>query len=102
MIEFRVHPHDKYDRDNQNLHTVQTISVLDLLVGTEFDFVTISGKTLRVKVNPKTQPNSKLKLAGEGMPTQFGFGDQYITLKPYIPDIIDQRITDCILQYRQQ
>ena len=37
-----------------------------------------------------------LRLGGEGLPRQQGYGDQLIVLKPYIPDIIDQSIIDSI------
>lgn len=75
----------------------QKISILDLIIGKTFKFTTISGKTLDVTVKPKTQPNSTLRLTGEGMPRNQGYGDQLIVLKPYMPDIIDQTIIDSII-----
>jgi DnaJ-class molecular chaperone len=69
-------------------------------VGTTFEFTTISGKTLEVKVPPKTQPYMQLKIAGQGMPingtTQYG--DQIILIKPFIPDTINSEITESILR----
>ena len=78
--------------------------MLDLIVGTTFHFTTIGGKTLDVTVQPKTQPFMHLKLTGHGMPIQGtnAFGDQIILLKPFIPDNIDNRITDSILQSKSQ
>lgn len=102
LVEFRTQPNAKFDRDGSNLYTIVDISVLDLIVGTTLDFTTISGKSLKVKVPPKTQPGHKLRLQGEGMPVNNSFGDQYILLKPFIPDIIDKRITDSILQSKQK
>jgi DnaJ-class molecular chaperone len=80
------------------------ISVLDLIVGTTFEFTTLGGKTLQVAVKPKTQPYMQLKLSGHGMPiygTPNHFGDQIILLKPYIPDIIDSTIIDSIVKSKQ-
>jgi DnaJ-class molecular chaperone len=102
LVDFRVHPHTKYDRVGQNLQATQRISVLDLIAGTSFEFTTISGKTFTVDVKPGTQPDATLRIAGQGLPIMNSsqFGDQLILLKPFIPDKIDSRITDSILQSR--
>jgi DnaJ-class molecular chaperone len=76
--------------------------VLDLIVGTQVRFVTISGKEFEVNIPPNTQPFMQLKIAGQGMPipntTQYG--DQILLLKAIIPDKIDSRIVESILQYK--
>ena len=104
LVEFRVHPHQLYDRVGQNLQSVKRISVLDLIVGTEFEFLTISGKTFTVKVKPGTQPDSTLRISGQGLPfmDEQGNGDQLILIKPFIPDKIDKQITDSILRSQGQ
>ena len=74
--------------------------MLDLIIGTSFSFTTISGKTFEVDVKPGTQPDSTLRIAGQGLPANSGYGDQLILIKPFIPDKIDKRITDSILQHK--
>jgi curved DNA-binding protein len=103
LVEFRIQNHLKYDRHGQDLHSNHQISVLDLITGTSFEFTTISGKTLEVSVKPKTQPFMQLKLVGQGMPilNSSRYGDQIILLKPFIPDTIDQRIVDSILESKK-
>lgn len=100
LIEFRIHPNSRFERDGPNLYSVKDVNIFDLIVGSSLVFETISGKKLEVTIPPKTQPGHKLRLAGEGMPHGPGYGDQYILLKPFIPDTIDKRITDSILQFR--
>jgi DnaJ-class molecular chaperone len=87
-----------------DLYANYSISILDLIVGTSFEFTTVSGRTLEVSVAPKTQPYMHLKLSNHGMPIHGtnAYGDQIILLKPFIPDIIDSRITDSILQSKTQ
>jgi DnaJ-class molecular chaperone len=99
IVEYRIHNHLKYERKMNDLYSNHSISVLDLIVGTTFDFITISGKKLEVTVQPKTQPYMHLKLSNQGLPIQGTnqYGDQIILLKPFIPDTIDSRITDSIL-----
>lgn len=101
IVEFRVRKHLKFDRMGNDLIANYPISVLDLIVGTTFEFTTLGGKTLEVSVKPKTQPHVQLKLAGHGMPIYGApnqYGDQILLLKPFIPDTIDQSIIDSIVQ----
>ena len=101
IVEFRVQKHLKFDRSGNDLVCNHSISVLDLIVGTTFEFTTLGGKTLEVTVKPKTQPYMQLKIANQGLPivgNPNAYGDQIILLKPFIPDIIDSRIIDSIMQ----
>lgn len=100
IIEFLILPNLTYERRGCDLYANYPISVLDLISGTNFDFKTISGKTLNVSVKPRTQPFMQLKIPGQGMPKNNSgqYGDQIILLKPYIPDIIDNTIIEAIQQ----
>jgi DnaJ-class molecular chaperone len=104
IVEFKIIPHLKYDRNGNDLLSNHPISILDLITGTSFEFTTLSGKTFEVTVKPKTQPFMQLKIAGQGMPIHGTnqFGDQIILLKPYIPDIIDESIMNSILQSKNK
>lgn len=101
FIDFRVLPHQRFQRNGHDLIAERAISMLDLIVGTSFKFTTISGKSLDVVVKSQTSPNSTLRITGEGMSKQYGYGDQLIVLKPYMPDIIDKTIIDAIKASKQ-
>jgi DnaJ-class molecular chaperone len=96
IVEFKIYPHSKFERQGLNLVSTVSISVLDLIVGTTLTFTTIGGKILEVNVLPKTQPDSHLKLSKQGLVNNSLIGDQIILLKPFIPDIIDQDIINSI------
>lgn len=100
LVEFNVLPDLKFDRRGNDLYCNQSISVLDLIVGTSIDFVTLSGKTLQITIKPQTQPHANIKLNGYGMPVPNTslYGDQYLLIKPYIPDNISSEIIDSILR----
>lgn len=102
IVEYRIQPHLKFERRGADLTANQSISVLDLIVGTTIEFETISGKTFQVTVPPKTQPHMNLRITGQGMPVYGSphYGDQIILLKPFIPDNIDSAIIDSILRSR--
>lgn len=102
LVEFFVMPDLRFERHENNLVCNHSISVFDLIVGSNFEFTTISGKTLNVNVKPGTQPHSQLKLGGFGMPIMNSglYGDQIILLKPYIPDNIDSNLIDAIKRFK--
>ena len=104
VVEFNVMPDLRFDRKGNDLYCNYSISVLDLIVGTDFNFKSISGKELNVTIKPKTQPFQNVRLLGHGMPiiNTNMFGDQYILLKPFIPDNIDNEIIDSILRSRSK
>jgi DnaJ-class molecular chaperone len=98
LVEFRVHPHPKFDRNGFDLISTEEVSILDLIVGTVLKITTLGGKELEVTVPPKTNPGAMMRVSGQGLPYQGGFGDQMIVLKPVMPAIIDSRIIDSINQ----
>jgi len=104
LVEFHVQPHLKFERRGNDLYCNQKVSVLDLIVGTTVNFITISGKEFEVTIPPKTQPFMQLKIPGQGMPigNSNQFGDQILLLKPFIPDIIDDEITQSILRSKSK
>lgn len=104
IVEFKVTPHLKFERRNNDLYSNFPISILDLITGTTIDFTTMSGKTFQVNVPPKTQPYMQLKIANQGMPIMGTsmFGDQILLLKPFMPDNIDNEITESILRSKNK
>jgi|TARA_R110000822_G_scaffold205856_2_gene342267 curved DNA-binding protein len=109
VIDFNVLSDSWFDRHGNHLVCTHNISVLDLIVGTNFKFTTISGKILNVTVKSGTPPNTQIKLAGQGMPIADArgpnvdsgqFGDQLILLKGIIPVNIEQGIIDEIIKYK--
>lgn len=104
LVDFVVQADLKFERKENDLVSQHAISVLDLIVGTTFQFTTISGKLVNVNVKPKTQPYMQLRLPGHGMPIKDTgyYGDQLILLKPIIPDNIDNDIIDSILRSKSK
>ena len=97
LVQFVVLPDLRFDRKGNDLYSHYSVSVLDLIVGTKFKFTTIDQRILEVRINPKTQPYMQLKIPKAGMPDKKGgLGDQFILLKPYMPDNISHEITTAI------
>lgn len=102
IVEYRIHPHSKFERREYDLYATQEIDILDFIVGGNFEFSTISTKTFEVGIKSKTLPGSMVKLTGQGLKRGAGFGDQYILLKPKFSDTIDQNVIDSILESKRK
>lgn len=102
IVEFRTQKSLQYERRGADVVSVHSVSVLDLIVGTSFEFKTIGGKTLEVTIPPNTQPFQHLKLTGHGLPhyNSNTFGDQIIELKAFIPANIPTDVITAIKQYQ--
>lgn len=102
LVEFLVMPDLKFERRQNDLVANHMVSILDLVVGSTFQFTTIDEKIIEVKIPARTQPYMMLKIAGYGMPAGNSgqYGDQLILLKPFMPDNISQDIVDAILRNR--
>lgn len=104
IVDFVVLPDLKYERRGNDLICNQPVNMLDLITGTNFEFVTINGKTLSVPIKPMTQPFQQLRLTGQGMPilNTIDYGDQIILIKPYIPDNIHSDIIYAIQKHKSK
>jgi curved DNA-binding protein len=97
LVKFVVLPDLRFDRKGSDLYSNYSVSVLDLIVGTKFKFTTIDQRILEVRITPKTQPYMQLKIPKAGMHDKKGeLGDQFILLKPYMPDNISHEIITAI------
>ncbi|MGE3844716.1 MAG: DnaJ C-terminal domain-containing protein [Vicinamibacterales bacterium] len=88
-IFLRVHvlPHDRFERDGQNLQTTVQIPMLTAVLGGEAEVTTLGGKTLRLRIPETTQNGQVFRLKGHGMPaTKAGdAGDLYVAVDVQLP-----------------
>lgn len=100
IIQFIIRDELKFDRSGDDLYSTIPISVLDLIIGTKIEFITLGGKKLEVSIKPFTQPSDHIRIQGHGMPIRDSgfYGDQLLLLKPYVPDNISQDIIDSIIR----
>lgn len=68
------------------------INAIDAMIGTEVDFLHVSGKLLRLTIPAGTQSGSKLRMKNLGMPdtNTRQYGDFYAIINVSIPKITDQ------------
>jgi molecular chaperone DnaJ len=82
----------RFERHGRDLYRVETIDVVDAVLGTNIDVPTLEGQ-VSVKVEAGTQPDSVLRLRGKGLP-RFGGGsrgDLYIRIQVHVPERLSDR-----------
>ena len=86
-ITFSIAPHPRFKRSGNDLYTSSTISLYTALLGGETTIETLTGK-VKLTVNPETQPGTKIRLKGKGVPVykkEGESGDLYITYEIKLP-----------------
>jgi len=86
-IQIRVHEDPVFKLEEPHLVVEKEISYTQAVFGTEVEVPTLEGKSLQVKVPPGTQPQSKLRLKGYGIPILGGKGkgDQFVKILISVP-----------------
>lgn len=86
-ITFSITNHPAFRRSGNDLYTTATIDLYTAVLGGEITIDTLNGK-VKLKVNPGTQPGTKIRLKGKGFPvykSEGEFGDLYVTYEVKIP-----------------
>ncbi len=98
----RIAPHPVFERRGKDIYVKQKISMYQAALGTEIEVPTLSGKA-KVKVPPGTQPGTKLRLKGKGMPDirRTTAGDQYVEVVVEVPKSLSAEEENLLRQIAQ-
>jgi curved DNA-binding protein len=93
FIQIKLLEDPIFKRDADDLISSRQIKFSEAVLGTEIEVPTIDGKTLRLKIPPKTQSNAKFRLNGYGMPHMNGSGrgDAYVIINISIPKRLNKK-----------
>ena len=89
-ITLRTTPERGFTRHGNDLHATLATDLYTALLGGEALFPTLDGNSLRIQVKPGTQPGSKLRLQGKGIPLyrhEESRGDLILTIKIELPSL---------------
>jgi len=99
VVNFRIHPHPRWQRQALNLTQDETVVIWDLILGGELPVRDIQGNTLNMMVPAGTQPGTMLRLKGRGLRDRSGkTGDLFVRIQARLPDNIPQELLDQIAQ----
>lgn len=91
-VTFRIEADPVFARQGDDLHTCLSIPLTTAILGGETTVPTLIGE-VRMKVNSGTQPGSKVRLKGKGMPrykNEKENGDLIVTLNIQIPTTLTE------------
>lgn len=97
IINIQVHREQGFDLDGPNLIHYAEIDAISAMVGCDIPIRHITGKTVKLKVPPGTQPGAKLRIRGMGLPIpgQGGISaDWYTIISIRVPQITDENMVN--------
>ena len=102
VVQFKITPDRKWQRDGLNLAQEVRIDIWDLILGGDLTIDTLTGKTLSTRVPARTQPGTVLRLKAQGLRDRAGqTGDIMIRVQAQIPENIASEIIDAIQKHQE-
>lgn len=92
FIEIIIKPDPTFVRSGNDIYITRTISAVDAILGIKLDVPTPHGN-VELNVPSGTQPNTKLRIKGYGVPylNSSNRGDEFVEIKVEIPTKISSR-----------
>ncbi len=98
-----VRKHDKFRREGNDIYIDMPISFANAALGTVVEVATVDGP-VKLKIKPGVQPNTLMRLRGQGVPEVRGGGrgDQYVNLVITVPTHLSRRQKEMLEQLRNE
>jgi curved DNA-binding protein len=102
FVNVIVLPHPHYARDGSSIIIEKEISAWDAMLGVSLNVETLDKKTLAITIPPGTQPETVMRVAGEGLPQMRTRqrGHLLIKIKVLIPKNLSKEQIEKIQQIR--
>jgi len=103
IIQFRIHPNPKFERNGLNLTTDATVSIWDCLVGGETQVRDVFNNQFTITIPPLTQPGNLMRLKGKGLPARnTASGDLLVRIQAQVPKFIDPDLVEKIKETQKK
>ena len=97
MCKIKVKNHPMFHRQRLDLHTEQTISCFQAILGTKIIFNNIDTKKITLKIPPGTQPGTTMRIPEHGMTgMNKRIGHLYVHVNVAIPTNLKEKDKDDI------
>jgi len=103
IVVFKELPHEFFVRDGDNVIYELFLSYPEVVMGTEVEIPTLSGKA-KLKIEPGMQIGKFLKMREKGIQhlNSHGAGDQLVRINVYIPKKISNKERDLLKELQTQ
>ena len=101
VVEFKIHPHPVYRRDDLNLTMEHRVPVWDMITGGDTTVTNLDNNQLVVSIPPLTDNGTTLRLRGRGLQDRKGnSGDLLVRLHAVLPKSVSPELLAAIQQHR--
>ena len=105
QVYIEEEPDDTFIRDGQNVIYNLLLDFPTAALGGQADIPTIDGSSVKIKIEPGTQPGKTLRLRGKGLPAVQGYGigtgDLIVHISVYVPKELNKEERKTIEELRQ-
>ena len=103
FVQIEVEPDPYFDRDGADVHVDLDLSYADACLGATKDVLTLDG-IVEIKIPPGTQPDTKLRLRGKGLPhmNSRGRGNQIVKVHLHVPDALSAQQRKLLEELRDE
>lgn len=101
-INLRVKNNSEFERRGNDLIAKRTITFKQAALGDEIEIKTIDG-TVEMKIPAGTQPNTRFRLKGKGMPHlhSSGRGDMYVIVDVEVPTKLNRKQREILEEFEE-
>jgi len=85
LVTFRVQPHQRFRRERNHLHVIETITAVEAMVGTTRSLTDAYGRTIHLTIPAGIQPGARLRLQGQGVIGCGEPGDLFVEIDVQVP-----------------
>jgi curved DNA-binding protein len=104
VLNIKVQPHPRWNRDNDNIITTEQVSIFDLMLGTAVEISTPAGRHFSLTIPRGTKPGTVFSISGQGVPNVNTRrpGNAHIKVEADIPKIKDEAILQKIKDIKDE
>ncbi len=95
VIETRVRPHPHFRRQGLDLYLRLPVSLAEAYNGATVEVPTPTG-TVKLKIPPRSQQGSEMRLRNKGVARGGQAGDLYVTLDVRVPEVDDEEVRHAV------
>jgi molecular chaperone DnaJ len=95
LLLTRVKPHPYFRREQLDLYLTLPVTLAEAYLGTSLSVPTLSGP-VQMKVPPRSQPGTRLRLKGKGVKRGQQQGDMYVELQLRLPEVEDEALKQAL------
>lgn len=101
FVQIEVEPDPYFDRDGADVHVDLELDFADAALGATKDVLTLDG-IVEIKIPPGTQPDTKLRLRGKGLPVMNsrGRGNQIVRVHLAVPQALSPKQRELLEAFR--